>query len=295
MRDRPQFLDPAIVAGLEEAGLLRILSPETLVDRAATERLASAIADVLAGGALDELPDAGPFQELSWSRVGGFGDPELAQMLVEELRDRGLAKRSEDGASIPLHPFVRGLFLVLLAQILREAGPRVGLELSPVTDNPKMQAALVQLLRLPPPDPGEGHVLTIDLEVVGPNLDAVPLDEVVEFRAAHGDEFRAYARRLRAVVREMGGIPPDERASVLNDRREEVREAGETLRRGALRTLGGAAGIGLGIAGGVASAVAADPVGGILSASAAAAGAATLPGKTITPYSYLFAVGRQFA
>src|SRR3954452_4665436 len=60
MRDRPHDLDPAIAAGLEDAGLLRILSPETLIDREATEQLASAIADVLDGGGLDQLPHAGP-------------------------------------------------------------------------------------------------------------------------------------------------------------------------------------------------------------------------------------------
>jgi hypothetical protein len=107
MRDRPQLLDPSIVAGLEEAGLLRILSPESLVDDEAAERLASTLGDIIASGALDELPHAGPFQELSWSRMGGLGDPELAQMIFEELHQRGLARQSEDGASIPLHPLVR--------------------------------------------------------------------------------------------------------------------------------------------------------------------------------------------
>jgi hypothetical protein len=126
-------------------------------------------------------------------------------MIFEELCRRGLAKQSEDGASIPLHPLVRNLFLVLLGQILREGGPGLGLELSPATDSPKIQAALVQLLGLPTPQPSAGRVVTVDLELVGPNLEAVPLDEVVQFRAEHGAEFRAYARRLRAVVRGDGG------------------------------------------------------------------------------------------
>ena len=60
MRDRPQLLDPAIVAGLEEASLLRILSPESLVDDSAAEGLASALGDIIASGVLDELPHAGP-------------------------------------------------------------------------------------------------------------------------------------------------------------------------------------------------------------------------------------------
>ena len=295
MRDRPHLLDPAIAGGLQEAGLLRILSPETLVDRNATERLATAMAGALTEGALDALPDAGPFQELSWSRMGGFGDDALARMVFDELHARGLARQSEDEVSIPLHPAVRSLFLVLLAQILRESDGHGGPELSPATDRPEVQAALVQLLRLPS-RPSAAEVVTMDLEVVGPDLDAVPLDEVMEFRAAHGSEFRAYARRLRGMVREIGELPTEERTRVLDDRREEIREAGEALRRGPVRALSAAAGVGLGIAGGTASAITGDPLGGILSASAAAAGAAAaLPRKTVTPYSYLFSVGRQFS
>ena len=294
MRDRPQLLDPAIVAGLEEAGLLRILSPESLVDDEAAERLASTLGDIIASGALDELPHAGPFQELSWSRMGGLGDPELAQMIFEELHQRGLARQSEDGASIPLHPLVRNLFLVLLAQILRESGASLGLELSPATDSPRIQAALVQLLGVPSPEPTTAEVVTVDLDFVGPNLGPVPLYEVIEFRAEHGAEFRAYAQRLLGVVREMAGNSREDDASILGDRLEEIREAGEALRRGPVSTIAGAAGIGLGIAGGVTSAVAGEPVGALLSAFATGAGVAALPRKTITPYSYLFSIGGQF-
>jgi hypothetical protein len=294
MRERLALLDPAIVAGLQDAGLLRILSPESLVDDSAAERLASALGDVLASGVLDELPHAGPFQELSWSRMGGLGDPELAQMIFEELRQRGLAEHSQDGASIPLHPLVRNLFLVLLAQILRESGPGLGVELSPATDSPRIQEALIQLLQAPSPQPAAGQVVKVDLEVVGPNLDAVPLDEVVQFRAEHGAEFRAYARRLRSVVREMAGVSPGEQSSVLDDRLGEIRDAGATLRQGPFKAIAGTTGIAIGIAGGVTSAAAGDPIGAILSAFSTAAGVATLPRKTITPYSYLFSIGQKF-
>ncbi|MFN2627983.1 MAG: hypothetical protein ABR569_05015, partial [Gaiellaceae bacterium] len=277
MRERPHLLDPAIAEGLQQAGLLRILSPEDLIDRAASEALASGIADVLAGGALDQLPAAGPFQALSWSRMGGYGDEGLARMLLEELQERGLARQSEDGVSIPLHPLVRSLFLVLLSQILREAGPRVGLELSPTTDRPEIHDALVQLLNLQSPTPTAGQVVNLDVELIGPDLSAVPLDEVLDFRAAHGDEFRAYARRLRQVVCDLALVPTDEQARVLGDRREEIREAGEALRGGPIKTLGSVAAIGLGIAGGVVSAATGAPVGGLLAAASAGAGFATLP------------------
>jgi len=37
-------------------------------------------------------------------------------MIFEELKVRGLAKDSEDSVSIPMHPQVRNLVLVLLAE-----------------------------------------------------------------------------------------------------------------------------------------------------------------------------------
>jgi hypothetical protein len=297
MRDRPFVLDPSIATGLEGAGLLRILSPEELIDKEAVERLASAMADVLANGVLDDLPPEGPFQELSWSRLGGRADSGLARMLYEELHQRGLAEGSRDGASIPLHPLVRNLVLVLLAQILRESGPRLGLNLSPATDQHRVHAALAQLLGASGPGADPSTVVEMDLDFVGPDLDPVPLDEVLDFRAAHGPEFRAYARRMRSVVREMESVDPDERRVILSDRLEELREAGETLRRGPLKALGMTAGIGLGLAAGVVGATGEDgALAGILGASAAAvAGVASWPTEQLTPYSYLFAIRRQFA
>jgi hypothetical protein len=189
---------------------------------------------------------------------------------------------------------VRSLYLVLLAQILREEAPSIGLELSPATDRPAVQAVLVELLKLPAPAAGAGQVVTVDLEVVGPDLEVVPLDEVLGFRAAHGDEYRAYARRLREIVNDLS-TPGDEHGRIFDERREEVREAGEALRRGPLKLLGSIAGIGLGIAGGVTTAITGDLLTGALSAGSAASGIAALPRKTTTAYSYLFAMRRQFA
>jgi hypothetical protein len=295
MRDRPLALDPAIAEPLQDAGLLRVLSPEALVGQDASEELATAMVEILASGVLDDLPREGRFEELSWSRMGGLGDPELARMVFEELEQRGLAKPSEDGASIPMHRMVRSLYLVLLAQILRKAGPGIGLELSPATDRPQVQEALVELLRVPGPQAGAGSVVTVDLEVVGPDLESVPLDEVLAFRMEHGHEYQAYARRLREIVHTLAATPVDDHEQLLADRRDEIREAADTLRRGPLKLLASVGGIGLGIAGGIATAVTGDVLPGVLGAGSAASGIATMPQRATTPYSYLFAMRRQFA
>lgn len=294
MRERPLALDPAIAEPLQDAGLLRILSPESLVGKDASEKLATAMTDVIASGALDDLPQQGRFAELSWSRMGGLGDQGLAEMVFDELQKRGLARPSEDGVSIPMHRMVRSMYLVLLAQILREAGPRIGLELSPATDRPEVQDGLVELLKLTAPETGAGQVVALDLEAVGPDLDAVPLDEVLGFRQEHGKEYRAYARRLRQIVDDLSTAAADEHQRILTERREEVREAGEALRRGPLKLMGSVGAIGLGIAGGVATAITGDVLSGALGAGSAASGIATMPRRTTTAYSYLFAMRRQF-
>ena len=77
-RPGPEIFDPAIAIPLQEHGLLRILSAETVVDRSSTEKLAEAMTDLIASGALDSLPKSAEFHALSYSRLGGYGDPALA-------------------------------------------------------------------------------------------------------------------------------------------------------------------------------------------------------------------------
>lgn len=46
MKRRPEEVDPAIVAGLKQHGLLEIIEPEKAVDKSATEKLAMAMTDL---------------------------------------------------------------------------------------------------------------------------------------------------------------------------------------------------------------------------------------------------------
>lgn len=147
MRGRPFEFEPEMANPLTSEGLLHILEPETLVDEQATKQLATALTDIIASGVLDPLAKKRTkFQELSWSRLGGYGDESLARMIFEELKRRNLAEDTKDGVSIPMHPMVRSLVLVLLAQILRPRGQNLGLDLSPATDRPELVGALQELL-----------------------------------------------------------------------------------------------------------------------------------------------------
>ena len=173
MKDRPSMIDPAIASGLSEHGLLHILTPETMINKAATEQLAEAMTALITSGSLDALAaEETEFHELSYSRMGSYGDRGLAEMIFEELKARGLARDSEDGVSIPMHPMVRGIILVLLAQILRPYGKNFGVELSPATDQPQVVGALQELLSLPA-SPSAGRVVAFDLETVSVDLSSI--------------------------------------------------------------------------------------------------------------------------
>jgi len=219
MKERPEQIDPIMASPLREQGLLHILEPETLVDKPATEQLASAMTNIITSGALDHLAREGTaFHELSYSRLGSYGDLGLARMILDELKARGLARESEDGVSIPMHPAVRYLILVLLSQVLRPKGTALGLDLSPATDRPRLIEALTEFLSLPSV-PSAGHVVSLDLSTVGVDLSGVPMDEVLGFRAEHLEAHRQYARAVRRFVRELSLLPPQERDRALDERR----------------------------------------------------------------------------
>ncbi len=211
LRDKPRRVDPVVAEPLIDAGLLHVLEPETILDKDATRRLADAFVPILESGALDQLSrDGSKFHELSYSRLGGFGDQALANDMLERLRAKGLARATEDGVSIPMYPTVRVLVLVLLSQILRPYGPKFGLDLWPTTDRPKIVDGLVELLSLPTL-PSKGAVVAFDLETVGVDLSRVPMDEVLGFRSEYGKEYVTYARTLRTLLRDLSLLAEPER------------------------------------------------------------------------------------
>jgi hypothetical protein len=300
MRGRPFLQDPAIATGLDQHHLLKIIEPETAVDKAATVALATAMTDIICSGALDPLAkQRTKFAELSRSRMGYEGDAGLAEMIHEELQKRGLAKPSGDGVSIPMHPMVRSLILVLLAQILRPRGEEYGVELFPATDQPKLQRALVELLSLPTLR-SAGHVVTLDMQTVGLDLSAVPLDDILEFRDKHGLEHRRYMRNLRRFVDEIASLQDEEQARRLRDRTSEIADAAASLRsvheslakRGALA--GKVLGMGCSIAGALWPDSGIGLLGGLFSGASGAAGALEPKlAPEAAAYSYMFEAQRH--
>ena len=295
MKERPGAIVPEIAEPLLDAGLLHILEPEKVVDKPATEKLVGALTDVITSGALDSLgTEHTHFRELSYSRLGGFGDAELARMIVEELKVRGLARDTEDGVSVPLHPMVHSLVLVLLAQILVPHGRQLGLVLEPATDRADLVKALTEFLSLPSV-PSAGNVVATDMEIVGVDLGSVPLDEVLSYRTAHQKDYRAYRLAIRRFVRDLSLLPPRDRAAALIDRGEEIEDLARDIKRRSRKAWKQPASFGLSIAGAAWSATSGDPIGLIIGTGATLLGCVGSTPVDCGAYSYLFRVADLYA
>jgi len=286
LRDKPRRVDPVVAEPLIDAGLLHVLEPEKMLDKDATRRLADVLVPILESGALDQLSKDGKFHELSYSRLGGFGDQALADDLLQRLMAKGLARATEDGLSIPMQPTVRVLVLVLLSQILRPYGPTLGLDLWPATDQPQLVEGLVEVLSLPSL-PSQGQVVSFDLETVGVDLSRVPMDEVLGFRKDYGKEYAAYARTLRQFVRELGQLPRPERKGALNDRQDEIRAMAHELQERGKRAWKSPASFALGIAGALWTLKLGDPIGAAIMLGLTGFGASP-SAPEVGAYSYLF-------
>jgi hypothetical protein len=287
MYERPLFTDPILAQPLAEQGLLHRLSPETLVDQATTEALTDLLDRLINSGAFDDLDRETAFAELSHSRLGGTADAGLTEIVLEQLRDRGLAHQSEDGVSIPLHPAVRAFVLVVLPQLLRMPAEAAGYALQPVSSRSRHLQALLETLDTPVL-PTAGHVIALDLEQVTLDLTPISLDEVLDFRRQYGAEHRAYVRDLRHFVRDLASLDRRDREQAFTDRREALADTADQLRRLARKAWRRPlASFGLGIAGSAVTLVSGNPLGAALGAASALLGLRR-QADPASAYTYLF-------
>jgi len=82
-----------------------------------------------------------------------------------------------------------------------------------------------------PHDAGRAKVVVGDLAQVGVDLSAVPLDEVLGFRVEYGNEYRRYSSDVRRFALELSLMDEADRHSALTERREELEDRAEQLRR----------------------------------------------------------------
>ena len=293
MYGRHQAADPTLVDPLEERGLLQVLEPKDWVDEDMANQLAEMIVDLITDGAFDDVDKEQYFQELSSSRLGYGADVDLADFLIDELRARDLARPSEDGVSIPLHPIVRRTILVILGQLSRVAGTKRGFAIHPITNDYCAIGDLIATLSREPM-PSRGKVITFDLEPVSLDLSSMPLDDVLQIRAEHQNAYRAYMRNLQRFMTELAGIDiAEEREALLMERRQEIVDAAHDIRRAtALALRKNLSSWSLGLAGCAWSLGTGDPIGLVLGACGRIPDFFGDP-KKVTAYSYLFAIQRK--
>ena len=237
MPDEASFDDYPIVSALKEHELFTVVRPEEAVSATETERLRKALADVIETGRLDHLVREGRedasstyFASLSMSRLGYDGDPQLAEAIFQELKERGLARDSEDGVSIPMHRTVRTLILVLLGQILKGAAKDA--RLCPVTDRWDLVYALEEIFSAPvAPSPSVGDIVSFDLGVVGVDLGRVPMDEILDFRKQNYTAHRDYRQSILQFSQELSLMEAEDREAALERRQEELDAKARDLRR----------------------------------------------------------------
>jgi len=267
------------------------LEAESVVDQAAITKLAEVMTDVITSDILDPLAKEDTrFHELSYSRLGGFGDAGLAEMIFSALKARGLARDSEDGVSIPMHPMVRALVLVLLSQILRPHGRTFELDLSPTTDRPKLVEALSELLSIRTA-PTMRKVVAFDLATVGVDLANVPIDEILGFREEYLHEHRTYARNVKRFVQELSLMPDEERASAFDERQAKLQEIARDLKRISRKSWKRPASFALSLAGAAWMLSAGNPIAAILAAGSAILGLKSPDKNMGGAYSYIFRAG----
>ena len=293
-QEEPELADPVLAAPLREQGLLHYLIADQVVDKPTTNRLADVLTEFISTGALDTLSRPGtPFHQISMSRLGYYGDPDLAEFLFQELESRGLARKSQDNVTIPVHPAVRNLVLVLLAQILRPRGIALGFDLSPATDQPHVVRALTEILGLPAAA-SAGNVVEFDLQCVSVDLSSVPLDEVLSFRAEHRKAHREYILSARQFARELSLMPSDERFSAFRDRQSKLKDLASDLRRKASFAWKLPASFALGLAGATWTWKTGNPIGALLSAGALVLKGPGSEKPQADAFSYLFDAHRTY-
>ena len=293
LKEKPRMIDPAIVAGLEQYNLLHILEPEKVVDATATEQLAGAMREIIESGKLDSLKADSDFHELSMSRLGYFGNESLATELFKELKKRGLARDSEDGKSIPMHAKVRSLVLVLLSQILRAYGPKIGAELSPVTDRPKVVSALAEMLAQKV-IPSTGSVIAFDMATVSVDVGSVPIDEVLSFRKENLKAYRRYALSVRRFAQELSKMSDAEMKDAFDLRQAELDDLASDIRSKSRKAWKKPAALALSFTGAALSIALGHPLAAGLSLSSAALGYAPGAKPEMGAYSYLFRASERY-
>jgi hypothetical protein len=210
--------------------------------------------------------------------------PETWSQGTDDIAER-ISRAKQRFGDVPAYPHLLALAIggisIAIARNITEVA------IQPVIDDEDAASFVAAVIG--PHDNGRARIMTSDLRQVGVDMHAVPLDEVLDFRSQHGSEFRAYSRQVRQFVLELSLQAESDQASAFVERRAELDDRAEELRRAARSAFKRQAiSLGFGLAGAAWTLVHGDAWGGIFVAGAAAAGlSAPTPGPIGAAYAYI--------
>ncbi len=302
MKDHSSFDDYPIISALKDHGLFHVIRPEEAIDAEATKALAEALGEIIASGRLDHLTKRNnvdirnsAFGSLSMSRLGFYGDRNLAELILQELKSRGLADDSKDGVSIPMHATVRALILVLLAQILRPKGEDIGLTLSPATDQAQLVNALSEIISEPESSSSTvGDIVSFDMAMVGVELGIIPVDEILDFRQQNYSQHRNYILSVHQFARELSLMQQDERETKFEQRQEELKDLSQELKKIYRGSWKQPTSFGITLVGAAWTMYSGVLIGAAISSIGALMGILSVKPNKVDVYSYLFSAKERF-
>lgn len=305
-RSGPPAIDQRLCAPLVERGLLHFVDPRTVIaphtesvvratlHRAAMENEEDWFAAAAAGEWYLDVPRlqgrfAGPVP-IPTSELSSPRDPralELFKLLAQEGLLFPDEAADDEWVEIPGNPSVANS---IRAQAVRATGRQQGRFIEPVATRRDEARVFSAILDDAVENVGAVDVVMSDLSAVTFNFCQVGLDDILDFRARHRSEFRAYVLALQALLASAPSAPG------LADRRAALVDEAERLRRLQQRRWTNLEGtVRLGIIGAAWTLASGDLLGALI--GGAAAGSRLLPdGRApVSAYTYILRPDQELA
>lgn len=281
--------DPVLAQPLAEMGLLRNFWPEVSAGLGDEPPVDPELKRYMKR--LNKIYDRkGEMSRSDLKKLVASVSPELRAALEDFAQRLALANQKFGGEIIPR---ANTLAVAGVAGSLIQYVSDVSIQ--PVIDNENAASYVATVLGSHGRDPAS--IIVDDIRHVGIDLQRVPLNEVLDFRREYGSEYRAYSQNVRHFVLELSLMSEYERSSALSERRAELDNRAEELRRvGRNSFKHQAISFGLGFAGAAWTMVHGDAWGALFAAGAAAANlSAPASGPMGAAYNYIFQAKNNLA
>jgi hypothetical protein len=277
--------DPYLAGPLFELGYLRNIDPDITLD----EDLSNIILEMVQRFVQDERfskVGSGIRQRIV-GHLGYKANPQTVLDFVRNLQSIGLAGTLSRDGTFAVQSDVCTAIVENCFSALSRKMRSSGIDLVPVKPETNSDHGNMWEIR----DPFFSNAIWLDLQEVGVDLRAVPLDEIIDFSSRYRAQYRAYLRGIREIARTLSNVEDEDekkrvkrdRLEAIDDQRAFLQNASRTeFRRRSLSLL-------VSVAGSAWTLRTGDEVAAALAAASAAVGLAPSP-QHASEYSYLFRV-----